>query len=122
MDFFFKETWLAILTAFLAVIAYWAKSTKESLEQNDARIETSLRTDQLAIDVRLKTVENGITDNKIMLTEIKGDIRVLSGEMGAYRKDKHDVENENAGLRGSIVECTEALKAAERVLMLTEKK
>lgn len=120
MDPLLRETWLFLVTALMGVISYWARSTKKTLEEKDAHLEQELEKKHNTLSTRLHYVEDAIGENKIMLTEIKGDIRVLSSELCSYRKDKHDIENDNAGLRSSLVEVTDALKTAERVLNLTK--
>ena len=122
MEFLVEKTFTIIFGALLTGTWYWAKTTKDDLKESDARIERDLKRDHTSLDVRLKTVESGINDNKVSLAEIKGEIKLLSSGIGVYREEKHRVDNENAGLRGSLVECTEALKAAERVLLITDRR
>lgn len=94
-----------LITIFLAIIGYFAKSTKEDLQDNDNHLES-----------RIFNIEKQQTEVKVILTEMKGDIRVLSENINIYKQSKHDVKNKNAEYEGSMPLINEALTKALKIL------
>lgn len=61
----------------------------------------------------LKDVDNKIQEHS---KEMHNKVIELSEWLSNYRKHKHDIQNENAGLKGSLQICNEALNKAQEII------
>lgn len=112
----------AALAGFLMMVAYWAKSTRDDLKENDKKLATDLNQHKVETNHRIVKVEESLHQNQVILTEIKGDLKLLNSNVQIYKKEKHNLENEITGFQGAMPEILRALTIAERLNERNEKK
>lgn len=124
MDFLsFKDLLLSgIATIGLTIIGYWAKSTKDDLKENDKQLALDLTQHKIETNQRINKVEESVHQSHLILTEIKGDLKLLNSNIQVYKRDKHDVHDELATYKGALPELLRALTIAEKINDSYEKK
>ena len=119
---FIKETYFWGFFTIATLLAYWAKTTKDDLKQNDANLARDLQQHKVESGARVDKLEDTVHQSLLIQTEIKGDIKLLNSNFNGYQKSKHDLENELAGYKGAIPELLRALSIAEKINERDEKR
>lgn len=124
MDFeTFKDDILYWAFGFIGIlIAYWAKSTRDDLKENDRKLSLDLSQHKIETNSRIVKVEESVHQSHLILTEIKGDIKLLNNGIQVYKKEKHDIANELNQYKGAVPELMKALMIAEKINDSHEKK
>lgn len=91
-----------------AVLDKYTNSIKEEIE----RYFNPLKEEIESIDDKVENHSDEMTQKVNELKEF----------FNKYRKRKHDIENENAGLKGTVALCSEAIDKAQKIIDSYEKK
>ena len=123
MDPLFKDTWMLLLTTLVAVISYWAKSTKDSLKETDQRIEHDLKDCYVTTDPEINIfqsailMEDGSTrewgcrceGEKVIITLTKSDLLSLAN----HYEQRKNAEYNQCDKRRSTVDALTTIEEVE---------
>lgn len=120
MEIIIEKTWLIILTSLLGIIAYWAKSTKDDLKQDDHNLSIRIDTSYSALNQRLSIVEAATTENKIALAKIETTLSSIAKDIRELKENtilpSHRFGTFNNFMANGMPIIHDALAKAEKII------